>query len=653
MGLEATTKNYWIAPNAISISLNALGDENRIQGSIVSGSIISCYIESVKPESAGEQYAGNGDGLGLDNGRNPKRWSLVISPTFFNSDTLKYVYAAIPRKASFSTLAVVVFPSEKIDLYGKNDNDEQIGSMDYFYVWLQGIISAPTGSPLHREWTQDMVWGSLGTYEDIVDMSESDWYSYSKTTDTVSFLKRILMNAGSFFQNIFLGGANNELTGVATAATPSQYINSDTLVATPNFIKQHYLRKDVDDEANGQITFKQKSIHEYGAQFGSSFASGLAGHGGKIDGLGQGELESLTLRRFLEVPELRYNRVSIYVGNQWRAPGGGIIESVTPDEDEQGNILTTGTITLHLEDGEIGTIAVDDICQGIFHDGITPANNDAESYDDGIGNFKFGGFFTSYFRVTEILDNAKNSRFRYALRPTNNLPRPTGEAGRTAGGSWTQSHHPCEAMHFVAYGNFTNTDRQSSRYSTLTYERFLMGVNWWEFNENNVGAQFGDLSNLSVFGLDMTGYSAYLNNIYMSGTIQQFENLPPRMEIDTQGDSFLAMGESMLVTCTVMRGWDDVTSQVTQWEVVRDSGDAADDAAWLYREKVIDFYRGNPRPAQEEGEEEYLNPGQLVLCHDTNPTIDDLGNNTNVLSTLFTFKAYLADGSNSQFQLEI
>lgn len=249
MGIEAKINNYWIAPNAVSITLNALGNENRIQGSVASGSIISCYIESVTPGDA------NGDGLDLDNGRNPKRWLINISPTYFNSNTIKYVYAAIPRKASFATQAVIVFPSEKIDIYGKNEDDEQIGSSDYFYIWLRGIISAPVtkNGVLQREWTQQIEWGSLGTYEDIMDMSETDWYSYSKVTETVLLLKKIVMHAGSYFQNIFLG--EKELTGVATAATEDDYIDSDTLVATPNFISHHYLRKDADDEATGLIGF--------------------------------------------------------------------------------------------------------------------------------------------------------------------------------------------------------------------------------------------------------------------------------------------------------------------------------------------------------------------------------------------------------------
>lgn len=371
-----------------------------------------------------------------------------------------------------------------------------------------------------------------------------------------------------------------------------------------------FLSKKYDDIAEGFITLKQ------GVQFGKSFASGVTGFGGKIDGGGAAELESLTLRRFLEVPELRYNRISVNVGNSWRAPGGGIIESVTPDYASDGSMLNTGTITLHLEGGEIGLVALDDICMGIFHDALTVDSNALVDSDDGIGNFKFSGFYTTYFRVTEILAD-DNSSFRYAIRPVSD--------------TWAEKHHPCAAMHFVAYGNFSDKDRQTSRYSTRTYERYLKDVAGWEFTENNIGAQFGDLSNLTIFGRDMRGYSAYLNNIYMSGVIEQFTLLPLRMEIDNQGMDALAYGESMLVTCTVWKGWDEVTDSVAGWKIVRDSGDETEDAAWNNSAKAQAF------------------AGAIVIEHYTN--YSDLGEIG--ISTLFTITAYMTDGETTDFTLEI
>lgn len=244
-------------------------------------------------------------------------------------------------------------------------------------------------------------------------------------------------------------------------------------------------------------TFKGKMTFDDGALFGN-FASGMTGLGGMIDKKGNAEMQSLKLRGFLEVPELRYNRVEISMGDTWYAPSAGIIESVD---------TTTQTITLKLEEGEIGSPRVGDICMGIFHN-LNTSENATADYDDGRGNRRFAGFATCYFRITEELDTTTYKTFKYQLRPVS--------------GAYPTQYHPAASMTFVGYGSFSNEDRQTSRYETRTYQRYLTGVSDWEFTASNIAAQYGDLSNLSVFGINMTGYSAYLNNIYMSGVIHQF-----------------------------------------------------------------------------------------------------------------------------------
>ena len=192
-----------------------------------------------------------------------------------------------------------------------------------------------------------------------------------------------------------------------------------------------------------------------------------------IDSDGYIEAESLRLRGSLEVPELRYNRVSIVSGEEWNAPGGGIIEAV----DEEN-----GIIYLKLEPGETAQIEIDDICKAVF-------NNET-------------GFQTAYFRITEQIGE---STFKYVLR-----------SGYT--------FHPCKDMHFVAYGNFTNEERQKSSYKTQSYERYLIGVNNWDFTKEMIAMQLGDVSNLKLLGIDKTGHSAYLRNIYMTGVIKQISD---------------------------------------------------------------------------------------------------------------------------------
>ncbi len=256
-------------------------------------------------------------------------------------------------------------------------------------------------------------------------------------------------------------------------------------------LKEIFLRKDVADSTKFLLSMFA------GAVFGKNgFASGLTGFGAKIFDTGHGEFESMFIRRFLEVPELRYNRVMVTLGDKWRAPGAGIIETVDTE---------TKTCTLKLEDGEIGAVAVGDICMGIYHN-IT--GNATEDYDDGKGNRRFAGFCTVYFTITEVTGE-RNETFKYQLRPTSS--------------SWSSSFDPFEMMTFVAYGSFTNTERQTSVYETRTYTRMLWKQNTWEISAANVALQYGDLSNLNIFGLNMDGYSMYLNNIYMTGIIKQIK----------------------------------------------------------------------------------------------------------------------------------
>lgn len=302
---------------------------------------------------------------------------------------------------------------------------------------------------------------------------------------------------------------------------------SDTTLYSSRKSEREFLNKRRGGTVEGITRFLKRQQFDEGFRT-SDFASGITGFGAQIDGRGAGELESLFIRRFLEVPELRKNRVGISVGDDWSAPGAGVIESV--DKDQK-------LVTLKLEEGEIGAVAVEDICMGIFHD-FDPSNNATADSDDGRGNFSFAGFATVYFRITEVLGD-RNEQFRYELRPLS--------------ATFTRQIDPMESMTFVAYGSFTNPARQSSRYSTRTYQRYLRNVSDWEFTAENIAAQFGDLTNLSVFGIQMSGYSAYLDNIYLQGMIS---SLDKKALLDTRSKLFRLVGDNGVgVAFTPEAGW--------------------------------------------------------------------------------------------------
>ena len=236
-----------------------------------------------------------------------------------------------------------------------------------------------------------------------------------------------------------------------------------------------YLSKTQPDTATAHLTFADGLTAAKVARLlegltTADYVGGLTGRGAKIDKDGHAELDSLFVRKFIESSELRYNRVSVIQGEQWHAKGGGIIQSVDTDAKR---------IHLKLEAGELPTVAVGDLCKANYNTGT--------------------GFATCYFKIVSVNPEGVVG---YELRPG-------------------YAEHPHPTMHFVAFGNTDDAARQQSAYSTTGYTRYLRGVNDWEIGVDNIAMQLGDLSNLSVYGLQLEGYSAYLNNVYFTGLIAQ------------------------------------------------------------------------------------------------------------------------------------
>ena len=299
--------------------------------------------------------------------------------------------------------------------------------------------------------------------------------------DSIEGVKNYVREASGSFPDIVRSWEN----------TPASDYNVASYKMVMKQLVERALSRMNPDQAHGLITFLQ------GAIFGKDgFAPGLTGFGAKIDENGNGEMDNLFLRRSLTVPLLNYNRVDIRMGDKWRAPGCGIIESVDVENK---------TCTLKLEDGEIGAVAVGDICMGIYHS-MDSADNATEDYDDSLGNRKFAGFCTVYFTITEVTGD-RNQTFKYQVRPVSER--------------WPHAYDPFGQMTFVCYGSFQDEGRQTSVYETRTYTRMLWKQNTWEIAAANIALQYGDLSNLNAHGMQMEGYSMYLNNVYFTGIIRQ------------------------------------------------------------------------------------------------------------------------------------
>ena len=285
---QATTKDYWISPSALHIELNALGYPDYIQASCVSGAQILVYVKDI---------------IGFDAGHNYRRWSLQAVATVFNTHTEKYVYVAIPRDMTLTASAWIVFPSEQIDIYGKNEKEEQIGDEKYYYIFLQGIItSSGDNGTVQRDWKEGgrIVYGYLSSDEAISAIpNESEWYNYSD--GIVTFLKDITMKAGTKFRQLFAktltimsGGKiafenQGEVNGVAIDSTS---LDSVDKIVTPNYLASQALSKINDDIAQGIIRFMQ------GLKLGNG-VKGIDANGNAV--LGDVQMLDAVLRRIVSL----------------------------------------------------------------------------------------------------------------------------------------------------------------------------------------------------------------------------------------------------------------------------------------------------------------------------------------------------------------
>lgn len=316
---EASASNYWISSTALSITLNAMGDADYIQANVASGAMIMCYMRNI-------------DGLGYDAGHNYRRWNLIANPTYFNSTTEKYVYAAIPRKQQENGTALIVFPSERVDIYGKSATEAQLGSEDYYYIFLGGIISPSVvgGVLQNRTWTQRVDTGKLASDEAIATGGDNTWWIYNAVDDTVTFLKAIVRATFDNIEakyatvkNLILGGET--LTGVANDETPK---NSRVDVVTPDYLfgnsDARYVRKDIDDRVSSILTFLN------GVHFGDDFEKDLHGAGIYRDEQGSWHIDTdyIHARKKLTAEEVEVMKTSYIKGKVVNSAGGFVISRI-------------------------------------------------------------------------------------------------------------------------------------------------------------------------------------------------------------------------------------------------------------------------------------------------------------------------------------
>lgn len=269
--------------------------------------------------------------------------------------------------------------------------------------------------------------------------------------------------------------------------TPSDYNVFSALKALAMF-----LRKDKEDATNYLLRLLG------GAHF-FPFTQGMIGGSGaafykNAAGKTYMEADGAYLRDELVVPKITFNCIDVISGDKANTFAFGTIKSVDTENK---------TAELDLLEDQTGTLHVNDICRGVFHN--LDGSNLQDDMEDANGFYGYAGFSTSYFTPTEIVTNEPGKMvFRYSL-----------QAGTSV--------HPMKGMNFFAYGNFTDKTRQSITYETRYYTRRLKDVNTWVIDPTkNISMQDGLLEGLTIGGMVMHGYGTFQENCYFTGVNIQF-----------------------------------------------------------------------------------------------------------------------------------
>ena len=627
------TSQYWIARNAITFVLNAMGDPQKVSVSISSGAVVMAYMPGV-------------EGLGYDNSHSYRRWRLrgyasilqeaVVTHEVSGEpvdDTYpatgeKYVYILIPRNTqTVGEEALIGFAPCEIDYLGFDANGVQVGNNNYYYLYTQGIISASVDSS-PRSWSRPIETGTLATDEAYDSGGPNPWFEWIGSSGVVKFLKPIYMEVTSWFNNLrtsaisFVGTGSQEKGVVDCVANFNSLADdSSTAIVTPEYLKtreaqieQKYLRKDQNDstqykltaadlEALNKIKAKLAEIEESmtvgklndlskgtlkNPNFQDDFLNGTSWG---IFPSGRMQLNTLEVRTSLKVLELIFNRLTATESDYVFTEAGTIEEIISHNGDEY---------VLQIEkrnDSDFHAFRCGDILRGVYND---------------LANLGGGQFYTSWMRVIAIDtsipegETVRNNTITVVI-----YPGMSGDDPAVPGGvnypprklmvlqRWgnvvepnAQSHANPDYASFIVLNNdgvtYRNT-RQACWYLSSIEKRIAMldGVDAPILRESNYTAFFGLPYNLSTFKghtMDPTQpylyvRGAFLQDIhyidYQGNIIRQERNRGVWTQENATNDPYVK-NDSTFDTCYYNnRKWQVVVSQA------RALPPSADNADWL------------------------------------------------------------------------
>lgn len=422
---------------------------------------------------------------------------------------------------------------------------------------------------------------------------------------------------------------------------------SDSNVYSARRSRMEFVSRLLDNTAHGTITFQKVQKFVQGFRIGNSNAYSIDANGNvTINLLNSADYDDATQSGFgfyrrkdgkigLNVTDISvwgkayFNNLTIrettFVGgNLVFSPSAGKIFEVKEVTDEN-DVVTGWKCYLLADDGTTATtnmFEVDDqvrcetfnIKAGVYENvsnkfywrKITDVSTDNEEIRDANNNILYDGKKFSWIVISAtdkaegsdnpaagdtivLMGNRTNTnRMSFVIKETygDNAPR---EVGYTNVHSYTLGDNnlvyeisPKKVRFYTKYYEQVNVD--GSIVKTINYRG--------DWKQGNTYTYYDQVTHngttwlcVAPEGTNVTSEPARGNDFWKA----QNAILDATLNITQSTGEWIDKGETNHVVCSVIRGFEDITAQVTSWNIVRDSGDAVNDAAWQNKDKVKNF----------------------------------------------------------------
>lgn len=467
--------------------------------------------------------------------------------------------------------------------------------------------------------------------------------SYSRLNAMESKIEELVYNGQSY-----LNGNGGSGRSIYIIKSYDKTAPTDYNVYSAKAIDEQRLHKTKDDTAQGTITFEVLQRFLQGFRLGHTNAYSIDGNGNvTINLLNSADYDDATQSGFgfykrkdgkygLNVTDVSvwgkayFNNLTIrettFVGgNLVFSPSAGKIFEVREIYNETTNELTGWKCYLLADDGTTATtnmFEVDDqvrcetfnIKAGVYENvsnkfywrKITDVSTDNEEIRDANNNILYDGkkFAWIVISATDKAEGSDNpaagdtivlmgnrtntNRMSFVVKETygDNAPREVG---------YTNVHSYTLGNGNLVYEISPKKVRFYSQYfEIVTIEGLpIKTINYrGDWKQGDTYTYYDQVTHngttwlcVAPEGTNVTSEPARGNDFWKA----QNAILDATLNITQSKGEWIDKGETNHVVCSVIRGFEDITDQVTSWNIVRDSGDAVNDAAWQNKDKVKNF----------------------------------------------------------------